>query len=222
MIGKKINIILKEFDHFLLLFSLLMVLAYPIWAKFVNHPVLWGEILTLLTIISGSSVTYSRSKTKVSFRLVFGVLVFAISFINIVFRHNKTLLEIVAVFQVLYYLVIAVFLFRLILRTKDVTTEVLVNTISGYFLLGLSWAVIVLFWNSLFPGSFSFDSDFLSGNFNEIYYAFVTMTTLGYGDYLPLDTSARAISVLIAITGSFYTTIVLAIIVGKFISSKTK
>ena len=199
-----------------------MVIAYPVWAKFVFHPVLLGEILTMLTIVSGTSVAHSRSKNRVNFRLVFGMFVLVISLINLVFRHNRTLLEIVAVLQVLYYLVMAVFLIRLILRTKTVTSEVLVNTISGYLLLGLSWAVVVLFWNSFFPDSFNFESNFLSGNFNEIYYAFVTMTTLGYGDFLPLDTSARAISVMISITGSFYTTIVLALIVGKFLSTKNQ
>jgi hypothetical protein len=48
------------------------------------------------------------------------------------------------------------------------------------------------------------------------------MTTLGYGDLLPLTNSGKSWSVLMAITGSFYSTVVLALIVGKFIASKDR
>jgi voltage-gated potassium channel Kch len=77
-------------------------------------------------------------------------------------------------------------------------------------------------WNSFFPGTFNFRSDFTQNFSNEIYFSVVTMTTLGYGDLLPLTNSGKSWSVLMAITGSFYSTVVLALIVGKFIASKDR
>jgi hypothetical protein len=57
--------------------------------------------------------------------------------------------------------------------------------------------------------------------FDSMYYVFVTMTTLGYGDMLPITMAGKAFSMLISVTGAFYTTIVLGMIVGKYISNQT-
>lgn len=53
-----------------------------------------------------------------------------------------------------------------------------------------------------------------------MYYGFVTMTTLGYGDITPLTSTARALSIAEAITGQFYTAVLVAGLVSAYISSK--
>ena len=42
------------------------------------------------------------------------------------------------------------------------------------------------------------------------YYSFVTLTTMGYGDIMPVHPLARALAVLEALTGQLYLTILLA------------
>jgi len=51
-----------------------------------------------------------------------------------------------------------------------------------------------------------------------IYFGFVTLTTLGYGDVTPVSPMARSMAVLIAITGQLYMTILIAMLVGKFLA----
>ena len=53
-----------------------------------------------------------------------------------------------------------------------------------------------------------------------IYYAAVTMTTLGYGDMVPTSPIAKSLSTLIAVTGQFYIAILVAMLVGKFIAQQ--
>lgn len=219
MIINKVKSFLNRFDHIMLLFSLIMVLSYPIWMRFIANPNFWGQILTSIAVVSSISITYSNTK-RINILFWYGVLVIAVSIINIAITNNELFNNVVNLFQVLYFVIIAFFLLRLIFNAKEVGLETLVNTVSGYLLLGISWAIMVALWNTLYPGAFNFKSNLLEGNATEVYFSFVTMTTLGYGDLLPLDQSGGAISILIAITGSFYTTVVLAIIVGKFISSK--
>ena len=55
-----------------------------------------------------------------------------------------------------------------------------------------------------------------------IYYTFVTLSTLGYGDVVPSTPQSQAVSLLIAISGQFYMVIIVAAIVGKYISGKNK
>ncbi len=51
-----------------------------------------------------------------------------------------------------------------------------------------------------------------------LYFSFVTLTTLGYGDVTPVSHLARSMAVLIAVTGQLYMTILIAMLVGKFLS----
>ncbi len=54
-----------------------------------------------------------------------------------------------------------------------------------------------------------------------IYYSFVTMTTLGYGDIVPVNPAARMLSVLQALTGQLYLVVLVARLVGLHIAHST-
>jgi hypothetical protein len=51
-----------------------------------------------------------------------------------------------------------------------------------------------------------------------IYYSFVTMSTLGYGDITPISSPARSLSVLTAVVGQFYIAVLIARLVGMHIA----
>ena len=50
------------------------------------------------------------------------------------------------------------------------------------------------------------------------YYAFTALTTVGYGDVVPLTPVARSMSILISVTGQLYIAVVIALLIGKYIS----
>lgn len=54
------------------------------------------------------------------------------------------------------------------------------------------------------------------------YYSFVTITTLGYGDVTPVSDVAKALSVLEAVVGQLYLVVVIAWLVGMYVSAKSK
>jgi hypothetical protein len=51
-----------------------------------------------------------------------------------------------------------------------------------------------------------------------IYYSFVTMSTLGYGDITPISNPARSLSLLEAVVGQLYIAILIAKLVGMHIA----
>ncbi len=55
-----------------------------------------------------------------------------------------------------------------------------------------------------------------------MYYSFVTITTLGYGDLTPLKPMVRTLAYLEAILGQFYVAILVAWLVGMYLSSKNQ
>jgi hypothetical protein len=53
-----------------------------------------------------------------------------------------------------------------------------------------------------------------------IYYSFVTLTTVGYGDVIPLSTPARTLSWLEAVTGQLYLAVLIAGLIGDLMARK--
>jgi hypothetical protein len=71
----------------------------------------------------------------------------------------------------------------------------------------------------LFPGSFSIaDSQILDPHSPFLYYSFVTITTLGYGDIFPVSSAAKSAAILEALIGQLYLVILVVWLVGVHIS----
>lgn len=96
---------------------------------------------------------------------------------------------------------------------KEVTLNTLFSALSGYILLGLVFALLIFIIEVTNPGNFNqqkltyFDAEYL---------AFVTMSTLGYGDITPVTGAGRSILIITTLFGQFYMVTVLGIIVSKF------
>jgi len=103
-----------------------------------------------------------------------------------------------------------------VLFTGYVDTNKIVGSICIYILLGLVWAFGYLIAEELFPGSFNgLDHEVWQGNLEQlVYYSMVTLTTVGYGDITPEQPVARFLAFMEGITGIFYTTILVASLIG--------
>lgn len=106
-----------------------------------------------------------------------------------------------------------------IFKEKEVDLKVIVGSLVGYMMIGLAFtflsAILVTFYTDAYSPAIDFKS-----SYSFVYYTFVTFSTLGYGDITPATPQAQALSILITISGQFYMVIIVAVIVGKFISAK--
>ncbi|MEL7360434.1 MAG: ion channel [Bacteroidota bacterium] len=127
---------------------------------------------------------------------------------------------------VLFYGHAAVAVLLHLAPAQRVTSEELAGAASVYLLLGVAWAVAYAFIDILQPGAFAFPplSDGVETRTGPaphhiadyLYVSLVTLTTLGFGDVLPTTRAARSLVVAEAVTGVFYTTVVLARLVSVF------
>ena len=112
------------------------------------------------------------------------------------------------------------------MKQVAIGTDMSVNRILGaicvYLLLGVIWALAYSVLELSAPGSFGgFEAWSDRGWDSEwLYFSFVTMTTLGYGDLLPLTATARAMAYMQAVFGQFYVAILVAGLVGAYIAQK--
>ncbi len=106
-----------------------------------------------------------------------------------------------------------------VLRQKTITADTIYGALSVYLLLGITWAFAFAAVDDLSPGSFfidiAYDTDGVLERVDFFYYSFVTLTTLGYGDILPLTAQARMLAALEAVCGVLFTATLIASLMGR-------
>ncbi len=93
----------------------------------------------------------------------------------------------------------------------------IVAGISGYLIIGFMWASLYALNEVIRPGGLVDSSDqALPGNDGELlYYSLVTLTTTGYGDFVPVSPSARLLASLESVAGTLYLAVFIAALLGK-------
>ena len=106
-------------------------------------------------------------------------------------------------------------LFSYLRNARSVTEAHLFTAISIYLLLGMLWFSLYCAIDICYPGSILLHST-SSRETELLYFSLVTLSTVGYGDIVPLYGEVRMLAALEAITGILYIAITVAILVSSF------
>jgi len=118
---------------------------------------------------------------------------------------------------------------------RQIKRQVLLGALAGYLLLGLAAGLLFSALETVVPGSFSssgFEPDNVlraagsspnpanpvwAVDFVELnYFAFVTLTTTGYGDIHPVTAQTQMLCVMVAIAGTIYLAMVMGLLISRF------
>ncbi len=119
-------------------------------------------------------------------------------------------------------------LLRAILGSCRVTTDTIFGGICVYLLLGVAWAEMYQCLEIMQPGSFEISWSAASyetldsaaaQSFRFVYFSFVTLTTLGYGEIFPVSSKAQSLALLEAVSGPLFLAIFVARLVGLHMAS---
>jgi len=125
-------------------------------------------------------------------------------------------------FGSLFFIYTTVLIFSRVLKDKKVTSDTLYGAICVYILIGITWSffyvvIITTSHNAFYINPVNNLDNII--NWNDLsYYSFVTLTTLGYGDITPVAPFARSLAYMEAMAGQVYLTIIIARLVGLYIS----
>ncbi len=112
---------------------------------------------------------------------------------------------------------------RQVWNAKVVGKNVILGVISGYISLGLLAFLLCMCIEIITPHSFSglspVESEMTEG---LMYYSYITLMTIGYGDILPITATAKKAAIFIGLLGQIYLVILTAIVVGKYINQKNR
>ena len=105
---------------------------------------------------------------------------------------------------------------RAVMGSTRVTPEIVAGALASYVMIGLTWALAFGVLETRWPGSIRLAGDNPEARLSDfLYFSYVSLLTIGYGDITPVSSAARTLVVLEGLLGMAFTTVLLAVLVAK-------
>lgn len=208
---------LNERNNFLYLTVALLglLLSLPILKMYEGGTIYWiTRLLVFLMLI----VTYASLNFGPWWRRFVGLTLLLMASSELLYQlgflDNASPFRLIML--MLFFLSVAYSASRRVLLRGHIDTNKIVGGIAIYLLLGLIWAMLYLISLEFLPGAFNgIEAGRWEDNFFDVvYFSFVTLATLGYGDISPSLPLTKSLAYLQAVTGTFYMAIVVASLIG--------
>ncbi len=205
---------------YLVIVLLLYLLISPLLENFYRVQVIY--YLFLMAILMASLLAIKQSRTQIIFSLILAVPM-VVLVCTAFFYNGRAIVLASNLVSALFIFYIIVAILKFVFSCQRVDQHVIFAAIAAYLLIGVFWSLTYTVLGIFDPQAFRFPSasrEPLSREFT--YFSFVTITTLGYGDITPVSNSARAMAFVEALIGQIYMTVLIAWLVGIFVSDRIK
>jgi len=205
----------------LLLLLFLAIFLAPLFESIIGKALV-GLFFTLL-LVSGIASVSSHLAPRLAAGLVAGAAI-ALSFLR-EYYPDKSIMSWWAFCSLIYFILLTWVLMRQVFREGEVTVVRVRGAVAAYILVGITFGflyqLLELRLDAAFnlptaaggPGDYGHDSHLL-------YFSFVTLTTVGYGDITALHPVARMFVIIEALIGQLYPATLLARLVSLEIASR--
>ncbi|MFL6787613.1 MAG: potassium channel family protein [Sphingomicrobium sp.] len=193
----------------ILFFTLLFTLAASPVASAFGWSVTAMEILLGVSLIA-AVMPHATRKSRTVF--LAGVMLLLLARAIATETHQQALSDSALGLWVVIGLLAAAGALRFVLKGGRITSEHIFAALSAYLLAGLFFGMAYFALELAMPGSFGGPSDFTRES--AIYFSFVTLATLGYGDFLPKTDMMRGLVVFEVIGGQLFLAVMIARLVG--------
>jgi len=207
-------------NKFLYLFAaqVSLIVFFPYLAK----PGLATVIFRLLSTVSFLAAVYAVSEKRMQW--ITGLfLAVPAAVLNTLFNFHPSSSSLAVPSLVLTLIFLSftlIALLRGVLRTETVTLDTIYGALSVYLQMAFAWGIAYLLLETIQPGGLSMDvvrhPNHRVDWFDCMFYSFVTLTSLGYGDMVPVSAQCRSLSVLEAVSGIMYVAVLVARLVGLY------
>jgi hypothetical protein len=173
-----------------------------------------GVILLLQGVTFAVALWTSRRELERHGALVVLVAAAVLAAVEVAHGSGRVLTGIVAIFSSVITVATAVVVGRGVMGQHEINSQSVSGAISIYVLLGIFFVFVFGAIQALGNRPF-----FVQGHASRpllLYYSFITMTTVGYGDYTSTTQVGKTFSVVEALSGQLYLVTVVAILVSQF------
>jgi hypothetical protein len=206
----------REHNNLILLVSLLLMIVFlPLFDK---AAWLFDVVLAVILVSCIRSVSINQKAAIVAWSLA-ALPLMSLALYNLL---PEWLNAVARSMTLPFFIYTVAVLLRELMRARDVELSELYGAASTYLLIGLTWGVVYILVEFTLPGSFSFPDHDPGTHESLIYFSYVTLVTLGYGEITPIIVMTRSFSITEAIMGNLFLTILVARLVGIYTSRQTK
>ena len=220
--------------HVLLAMLTLFILASPL-PRLANNAALAkiAMIVVFVAMLASAVIAVCRTRRAVVIVATGVVLVVILQITNLSVESTAFAITRHALGLALLSYIILILLQHLFASTR-VTPETICASLCVYLVLGILWSLVYVLIEKIAPGSFALSESeappasaegsgdgFGTYSAVPLYYSFVTLTTLGYGDVLPVKPMAQMVVVIEAIVGPVYLAVLVARLVGMHVGQQT-
>jgi hypothetical protein len=207
----------RGFYNGMLLLAILLFLGFNFLIEGRKDARVVNSVVSSLMLLA-ATFTIQENRLRLLYFAV-GVIVLKESAVFLV--HNNYFDSLATLLNVAFFLVVVFHLVRQVARSKNVDLDVILESVNGYLLVGLSGSVLFALVYRVQENAFAFSITGAKHLSDFIYFGFITQTTIGYGDITPVSGLARLLAIIVGISGQLYIAIIIAALVGKYLSQKS-
>jgi len=201
-------------DLLLLLSLVLVILLHPALDHGDFRRFILGALMFVPVIIGTIRLAETKRRAWPAVSLMVAVLIFTI---GATVSSNRVIAAIKWALLAAFFALTIIRLFPYLRDARAVGRAHLITAVSIYLLLGMLWFAVYSAIESLSPGAISHNSATQTDRSSELlYFSFITVTTIGYGDIVPIQGEVRMLAALEGITGVLYVAITVAILVSAY------
>jgi hypothetical protein len=126
------------------------------------------------------------------------------------------------IFTLVLYGCCAGLMLSTMLKAREVTHQIIISAVNLYIILGMFYAHVYTILDWFRPESFASQVPGQESASHFVYFSFVTLATLGYGDITPKTEFAQRLAITEAIIGQFYGSLVVAYLLSLYIGRRIR
>ena len=208
---------------YLFLCQVLLLVLFP----YLERPGLPMVLFRSLGAVAFVSGVYAVSDKRAQWITALAIAIPAGAFNAVyAFRPDSRIAVPTLVFTILFVVFTLVSLLRAVVRAERVTHDTIYGALSVYLLMAIAWGAAYLLLVTVQPDAIFMDPARHPNHTMDwsdcVFYSFVTLTSLGYGDIIPLTSQARSLSILEAVSGIMYVAVLIARLVGVHATAKSQ
>ncbi len=178
-----------------------------------------------LILITGA-ITVSRNRIFRTLVFSWGLLTFILLWVRFLFP-DQTLIFVAYCLALFFLVLLTSLILGQVLREGPTTHHRIIGAVAAYLLIGMIWSLAYSLVTLRIPEAFSVQGSFVPGDRESLqsqlfYFSFITLTTLGYGDIVPVHPIVRMLVILEGVIGQLFPAILIARLVSLQVQSKQK
>jgi voltage-gated potassium channel len=175
--------------------------------------------LIVLKVSFGFVILIACIYTAISYRdliflLAIGTLEFVL-FLRYTENHQSSIFT--PIVTLVFFTYVFVRIIKYVFQDRAISANDIFALSCGYLILGIIATPFFYFISMNYPDAFQMS---IQPSFNEfLYFSYITLTAVGYGDVTPVHPIAKSFAVVLGIVGQLYLTVLVGIIIGKYLSN---